>query len=182
MSLLEIDNLSELNEILPESLAREKNVLVVSVVNDVVTLACPDVAFDVEDCNNVEYILNCPLKWNPYKLDEIRTAINFAYGTARKVEGCSWEFKTQCPETWASLDPTDEPTVRNCNICSKLVHLCFHDSEVQEHAKTGNCICFVADKLVGESVGDVMLQEFDDAPIDFTDDADTPNGGDNDAE
>lgn len=179
MSLLEIGNLSELNELLPEAVARGRSVLIIANVGNKLTLASPKNAVDDEDRKCVEYIMDRPLLWVSHGLDDIRTAIDVAYGTIRKVKGCGWKFATQCPERWENLEPTKSGTVRNCGVCNKLVHLCLSDSEVKEHAKLGNCVCYVANELEGESLGDVILQQFDSDSIDFTDDVDT---SDSDAE
>ena len=56
MSLLAIDKLSDLNELLPESVARERDVLIVSNVDNQLTLTHPETNFGEEDRNAVEWI------------------------------------------------------------------------------------------------------------------------------
>ena len=116
-----------------------------------------------------------PVLWVTNQLNEIRTAFRVAYGAVQDIDGCDWKFATQCPERWNNLRQTEQDTVRHCGTCDKPVHLCLTNAEVRDHAEHGNCVCFVSDQMHGESVGDVILQQFDETPIDFGDDADTTN-------
>ena len=175
MSLMAIDNLQELNELLPEAVAREMSVLVVSKLDDELTLACPREQFGKDDRERIEFILSRSVNWQPHALKDIRSAIPIAYGTIKQIAGCDWKFRNKCPEQWVRLERSEDDTVRNCNICNKNVYLCLESSQVKEHAKIGNCVCYVNDSLEGESLGDVMLQEFDDEPINFSDNVENPN-------
>ena len=175
MSLLKIDNLSRLNELLPEAVARERDVLIVANVDNQLTVTHPKNDFGEEDRKTVEYVLGRPVRWVTNQRNEIRTAFRMAYGTVRNIDGCDWEFATQCPERWNNLKETDQDAVRHCSTCNKLVHLCLTEAEVIDHAAHGDCVCFVSEDMHCESVGDVILQQFDDTPIDFSDDIETPN-------
>ena len=181
MSLLAIEDLSHLNELLPETVARERDVLIVSNIDDQLTLTHPENGFGEEDRKAIEYILNRPILWVTSQLHEIRTAVPVAYGTVQDIDGCEWEFATKCPERWNNLEKTEQDTVRHCGTCNKLVHLCFAETEVRGHAEQGNCVCFISNEMHGESIGDVILQEFDETPIDFSDCIDTTDAdtGDN---
>ena len=170
MSLLDIDDLQELNELLPEAVAKEMDVLVVSNLDGQLTLACPSESFSEYEREKIEFILSRNVNWQPHPLSNIRNAIPIAYGTVEQIDSCDWKFKTQCPERWEQLDRTEDETVRSCSICNKSVYLCINSSQVSEHAKVGNCVCYVNNTMEGTTLGDVILQEFDDEPIDFSDD------------
>ena len=75
------------------------------------------------------------------------------FSTVDSVQNCSWKFSFECPELWTNLQPTDDGSVRHCRICVKLVYLCHSESEVMEHAKKGNCVCFEAERFT--LLGDV---------------------------
>ena len=168
MSLLAIDNISHLNELLPETVARERDVLIVSNVDNQLTLTHPETNFGEEDRKAVEFILDRPVLWVTNQLNEIRTAFRVAYGSVQDIDGCEWKFATQCPERWHNLQQTEQDAVRHCGTCNKLVHLCLTEDEVKKHAEHGNCVCFVSDQMYGESVGDVILQQFGETPIDLS--------------
>src|SRR4051794_28597196 len=36
-----------------------------------------------------------------------------------RIEGCDLPFVFRCPRQWEQLTPTDDPTVRSCDICRK---------------------------------------------------------------
>jgi hypothetical protein len=167
MHLLEIENLSKLNEVMPESLPRELNVLVIARNGDQLTLASPATGLDEVNRKRVEDFVNQPVTWVSHDTDEISDAINVAYGTIRNVEGCSWNSDTQCPQYWDQLEKTDNRTIRNCGVCNKPVYLCFNNSDqYAQHVELGNCFCFVAQKLEGEpsdSVLDDLADHHDDA-------------------
>ena len=85
MSLIEIENLSKLNELLPESLPRDLNVLVIARNGNQLTLAFPAKALAEQDRELVESVVKMPVVWVAHELDEILPAINIAYDTQRLV-------------------------------------------------------------------------------------------------
>jgi len=79
MSLSEIENLSKLNELLPESLPRDLNVLIIARNGNQLTLAFPAKALAEQDRELVESVVEMPVVWVAHELDEILPAINIAY-------------------------------------------------------------------------------------------------------
>jgi hypothetical protein len=49
-------------------------------------------------------------------------------------------FAFECPQTWGSLRPTDDPKVRFCDQCSSAVTRCDTLAEAEQQAKLGACI------------------------------------------
>jgi len=77
---------------------------------------------------------------------------DFAY-----IENCTWKFEFQCPRQWAQLATTDDPQVRTCGACLKLVYYCQSRDEVADHARLGHCVAIApdepnAEELMGEVV------------------------------
>ena len=157
MSLLAIDNLQQLSELLPESLANDQCVLVKAISASAIEVAHPSSAdWSEENKRIVEFHLKRDLVWTPYPTEEIEQAIRIAYGSIRPVGNCSWRFDYECPARWESLEKTNDASIRNCLKCNKQVHLCFSQSQVIEHAKSGRCICLV-NCVSGETIGDVRI-------------------------
>ena len=155
MPLLDIENLSKLNRLLPESVPRDLNVLIVSGTDHEVTIAYPPNTLHADDRKNVEAILSRSVTWIPHELEDIKTAINVAYGTLRDIDGCAWASQPPCPERWDLLLKTENGTVRKCGSCNKFVHLDFRDS--QDKARP-ELVCVVTQRVEGEN-SDVILKE-----------------------
>ena len=175
MNLTEIEDIVEKNELLPEQVAREQCVLVIAIEGESLTLACPDTEFGATERDNVEFIMSREITWETFPKDEIELAIKYAYGSEGQVVGCTWKFNFECPKKWDELEKTEEQNVRDCKTCSRPVFLCTNTEDVVHNAKSGNCVCIVT--TFGESLGDVILQEFSDEPIDFSGDIDPQNTG-----
>lgn len=62
-------------------------------------------------------------------------------------------FAYECPRTWETLDPTDDPSARHCGTCAKVVHLCRSRDEAEARARRGECIT-----LSSEQWNDVRQQ------------------------
>lgn len=56
------------------------------------------------------------------------------------IENCDEAFKFQCPKQWVALTGTDDPKVRRCEGCRKLVYYCATIDEAHEHAQLGRCV------------------------------------------
>ncbi len=155
MSLLDIENLSKLNRLLPESVTRDLNVLIVSDTDNELALACPPNTLNAEDRKDVEAILKRTVTWIPHELEDIMTAINVAYGTVRDIDGCAWTSQPPCPQRWSLLLKTENGTVRKCGSCAKFVYLDFGDAQDEARAEL---VCVVAQRLEGEK-SEAMLEE-----------------------
>ena len=162
MPLLDIENLSKLNRLLPESVPRDLNVLIVSDTDDELTIAYPPNTLHADDRKNVEAILSRSVTWSPHELEDIKTAINVAYGTIRDIDGCAWTSQPPCPERWDLLLKTENGTIRKCGSCNKFVHLAFRDA--QDKARP-ELVCDVAQRVEGEN-SDAILKESEQAEND----------------
>ena len=171
--LANIENLVEMNELLPEAVARERCVLVIALEQDSLTLACPDAEFGATERETVEFIMSREINWRSFPAGEIEHAIQYAYGSANRIVGCTWKFNFECPKKWGDLKLTNDNLIRQCETCSRSVYLCTNNDDVVRHAEVGNCVCVLAE--CGESLGDVVLQEFDGHPVDFSDDIEPEN-------
>ena len=69
-------------------------------------------------------------------------AINEAMDTNSKYIRISLcvDFHFKCPRKWRDLKDTEDENVRFCDECSRNVHYCRNQSEVDERSKTGDCI------------------------------------------
>lgn len=65
-----------------------------------------------------------------------------------RIEGCTWEFKVQCPLNWAQLVSTDDEDVRVCEVCLRNVYRCHSEVELERHAQQGHCVAIqVSDEV-----------------------------------
>lgn len=60
-------------------------------------------------------------------------------------------FAYECPRTWDTLDPTNDPSARHCGTCAKLVHLCRSRDEAEVRARRGECITLSSDEWTSVS-------------------------------
>ena len=57
------------------------------------------------------------------------------------IENCRRWFKFLCPKTWGQLERTGQFDVRYCPSCRKDVYYCASLEAVEEHRRTGHCLC-----------------------------------------
>jgi len=55
---------------------------------------------------------------------------------------CESPPKRKCPQSWHSLDLTDDIAIRRCQVCQQDVHFCFNDDDIKRHTKEGRGIAF----------------------------------------
>lgn len=67
-------------------------------------------------------------------------------GLAR-AEAPAVRFAFECPRAWASLDPTDDPTVRRCDGCGERVYFSATRDEAERRAREGACVAVPASLL-----------------------------------
>jgi hypothetical protein len=60
--------------------------------------------------------------------------------TQNTIRNCPPEFRDACSKKWDDLQPTDDPDVRHCTLCSQSVYFCKTDQETIDHARAGHCI------------------------------------------
>lgn len=58
------------------------------------------------------------------------------------IEGCSIDvrFDFTCPKQWSELVETENPEVRNCDLCRQQVFYCTSLAEARHHAWRGHCV------------------------------------------
>jgi hypothetical protein len=60
--------------------------------------------------------------------------------TNRTIRNCRDEFKFICPNSWDTLERTEQDSVRFCTECKEKVFLCRTDEETIKRAQSGQCI------------------------------------------
>ena len=58
------------------------------------------------------------------------------------IQNCDFEF--QCPLSWDSLSPTSKPSERFCGSCSRTVHFCTTQEELDTASLKGFCVAIKA--------------------------------------
>ena len=58
------------------------------------------------------------------------------------IQNCDFEF--QCPLSWDSLRPTSKPSERFCGSCSRTVHFCNTQQELDSASFKGLCVAIKA--------------------------------------
>jgi hypothetical protein len=61
-------------------------------------------------------------------------------------------FAFECPRSWDSLSPTEQPSVRHCDHCSQLVYLCADAEGAKLHGRVGHCVAVLRDSPTPEKV------------------------------
>ena len=56
------------------------------------------------------------------------------------IENCEFRFDYICPLKWSNLKKTDEPNIKYCDECSKLVYKCSSKRDYLKHSKKNHCI------------------------------------------
>jgi len=84
-------DLPNLNERLPESLAAELHVLVISYDGSKLTLACPH-DLKCEAKKRVEFIMPYSIAWKEFPKREVELGLKFAYSADHKQEGTGHEL------------------------------------------------------------------------------------------
>ena len=59
---------------------------------------------------------------------------------SNKIENCEFRFDYICPLKWSNLKKTDEPNIKYCDKCSKLVYKCSSKRDYLKHSKKNHCI------------------------------------------
>ncbi len=75
-----------------------------------------------------------------------------------EIDHCHWQFKFQCPQRWDILTPTEDPSIKMCEVCLKQVYLCETDEDVVRHAKQDRCVAVLLEE---ENECGWLLGEFD---------------------
>ncbi|MBO0696789.1 MAG: TIGR02996 domain-containing protein [Zavarzinella sp.] len=69
------------------------------------------------------------------------------------IEACSSLFAFRCPKRWEALHATDDPKVRHCDTCNKLVHFSSNIADARWHASRGECVALSV--IVQRAPGDL---------------------------
>jgi hypothetical protein len=154
MSLADFNIPESVIALIPESVARENDIIAINCSPDSLTIACPDESFGAIDEERIRFILNRPITWEIHTRPDIQSAINRHYGMSGGVENCEWEFRYRCPHRWQNFATTDDKMIRYCPVCARNVYLCADDASVIRHARLGHCIA-KEDSFGLEMIGDV---------------------------
>jgi hypothetical protein len=57
---------------------------------------------------------------------------------------CRNAFEFICPRYFSELEPTDDPTVRFCNVCQERVYQCRTPLDFVTHGELGHCVAIPA--------------------------------------
>src|SRR4051794_14126155 len=60
--------------------------------------------------------------------------------TTVELWNCRNAFEFVCPRFFRELEPTDEPGVRFCGVCSERVYLARTPGEFVAHGNRGHCV------------------------------------------
>ena len=79
-----------------------------------------------------------------------------------QIRNCTFAFR--CTQTWDSLSPTNDSSVRYCKDCDRGVHLCRTDSELTDAIKQNYCVAIVTTDTEGDEedpvnwpIGDIAM-------------------------
>lgn len=84
------------------------------------------------------------------------------------IQNCDFEFK--CPLSWDSLTPTSKPSERFCGSCSRTVHFCNTQLELDSASLKGLCVAIKAPSEYNEfttplTVGAIPRQKIKLTPL-----------------
>ena len=84
-------DLPKLNELLPASLAKELDVLIISSDDSQLTLACTN-ELDHESRKRVEFVMQKPISWKELPKQEIKKGLKFVHSESHKNESAGHEI------------------------------------------------------------------------------------------
>lgn len=131
--------------LIPNSIATEYRVVPKSAGDGFLTLYClPELEDDFDKISSLEFLLETAIKFIAVESAPLEANISKYYSTERPIRNCPIKLSFECPKTWESLTPTNDPRVKNCAQCSRLVHLCSSLAEVERRGAIGECISYDA--------------------------------------
>jgi len=148
-------------EMVPESVARENDVLPLRYSPRRLEVAMPD----ARDGNHellakLAFILNAEIVPHFADAAVVRDAVDAAYSLPwTRVSKCHARITQPCDRRWLELTETASSDRRLCLACDKLVHLCRTADDAARHAGLGHCVALLT-RSETESVESMGLIEF----------------------
>lgn len=150
-------------ELMPESLAREHNVLAVSVEGDSLHVVLPAHLADGEVSavlDRLRFVLNCEITYDTAEESTLAHVIDLHYTASwSTIQNCDRQFRTRCPKHWAELAPTAERQKRWCSVCERHVTFCTSDEELDRLARAGECVAFYDGTAYTDTLGLIEIIE-----------------------
>lgn len=150
-------------ECVPESVAREHDVLAISDEAGQLHLILPALA-DMQLSlleENLRFILGRAFSYDTANADELSRVVDLHYTAAYStVQNCTRAFRSFCPKHWADLTLTTDPKTRWCSVCDRSVTFCLTDEEIDQLSQNGKCVAFYSRNEHVELLGLVDL-DFD---------------------
>jgi hypothetical protein len=156
MTLANRDIPESVIEQIPESVARENEIIAIEMTAGVLTIAYSPETSDKAIINRIEFILARKVVWEPHDRKAILHAIDRHYGRTGRIDNCEIEFRYQCPQRWLNLVETPDPMIRYCSVCERSVYFCDDAASAVGHAKLGRCIA-IADDGGAQLLGDLAI-------------------------
>lgn len=149
-------------ELMPESIARENDVVPLRLANDRFHLLIGSNRHDLDDLlQKLEFILNRELVLefdDPILVHEmVHTLYSMA---AASVSRCNLRFSLTCSRRWLELIETGPPSVRHCPDCNEAVYHCENEEQALEHAALGHCVSLHDSRYEVEVVESMGLIDF----------------------
>ena len=143
-------------KLVPESVAREFNVLAISVNDHQLHLVLPSIPKNQLGVllEKLGLILDRRVSHDVALAADLSRAVDLHYsGAYWTVQNCGREFQNRCPKNWADLSLTNERLVRWCSTCDRKVTFCLSDLEVDRHAQAGDCVAYYDGGTYTETLG-----------------------------
>jgi hypothetical protein len=172
MRIGEFEVSPEAVELVPESVARENDVLPLRYTSATrrLEIAMPDTGDQTGDViQKLQFILNLDIDVRFADVAVLHEAVDAAYSLPwTRVTRCRTRIAKPCDRRWLELIETPSPDRRLCLACDKLVHLCRTDEDAVRHAILGNCVALLArteiktiDSGLIEFMGDIAIDPSD---------------------
>jgi len=130
-------------DFIPECIARERAVIAVALHEQELVVACAYESLESFDQQHLPYILNLPVSYIRLPRSEIIDAINRSYVEDGTIDGCAESLRYQCPQRWRDLAPTEDASVRFCNVCNFRVHACDTRERATEYVAAGSRVAIM---------------------------------------
>lgn len=140
-------------ELVPQAVAQEHCILAVGLDGETLRLILPT-DFDAETGRILRCILDRDFTADHADRSLMSTLIDHHYAAANSdITNCDTQLRVNCPKHWADLSPTDRRNERTCDSCSRIVHFCYTQDELDRRRLAGDCVAFCDPDTYGAWLG-----------------------------
>lgn len=142
-------------DLVPESVARASVALPVGWDGSTLDVIVPiDADLDGSTIERLRWAIDVPFRYEFAPAADLLRAIDHAYAALYgEIRRCDLRLRYRCPRRFIDLTATDDPAIRNCDVCKQAVYFCRTPAELDAHRRSGRCVAAVTDDGPEEFLG-----------------------------